>query len=180
MKFLNLIFKTKTVKHQAPEPVGIKPDEHRILQLESQIAGLKLTIENLHETIENQRQLLADSEKNRENIIAGTMDSRLQNLFSSLASPLAQLALQRAIALAGKEIKAENIFKLVSVIENTMEEAGLEQVFQSNEIHPYDAERMNPVMPGIDFAAGENVLVRLPGFVFKGKYICKPLVDKTG
>jgi len=148
------------------------------MAFQSEIAGLKLTIENLQESLENQRQLLADSEKNRQNLIDVTMDSRLQHLFGGLASPLAQLALLQTLVSEGKEIKPENIFKLVSAIEDTLKESGLVRVFQTNEIHPFDAEKMNPVMPGITFTEGENVLVRLPGYSFKGRYICKSLVDK--
>lgn len=178
MKFLSFLFKSKTASKPASDLHGIKPDEHRVLQLESEIAGLKLTIENLNLIIENQRELLANTEKNSECLIAEIMDSRFLHVFGGLASPLAQLSLLRVLALEGKEIKTENIFKLVSVIETALQDLDMEAVHQTNQTYPFDAESMNPVKPRLSFLPDENVLVRLPGYSYKGKIISKSLVDK--
>lgn len=157
---------------------AIQLENNNDLAQEAKIAGMQLAIDELKQSLDNQKLLLANSEKSKEILVTQTMDSRMQHLFIGLASPLAQLALQRALASEGKEIKPENIFKLLSAIENVLEEAGLKQIHQSGEAHPWNPENMSPVMPGITFNEGENVLIRLPGYVYKGKYICKSLVDK--
>jgi molecular chaperone GrpE (heat shock protein) len=148
------------------------------LALHSEIAGLKLTISELKQELINREAMLQQAENSHQEKLKQLLETKLSNLFGGLASPLAQLALQRALASEGKEIKPENIFKLLSAIENVLEEAGLKHIHQSGEIHAWNPENMSPVMPGITFTEGENVLIRLPGYVYKGKYICKSLVDK--
>jgi hypothetical protein len=160
-------------------PVPVETSDNSVLLLQSEIAGLQLTIGELKQELINQQTLLAESEKSRQRIVDETLDAKLQTIFVGLASPLAQLALLQNLYTEGKELKTENIFKLVSMIESNLNEAGLTRLHQVNETLPFDPAAMGTVKPGLTFAPGEKIRVRLPGYSFKGKYICKSLVDKT-
>ena len=149
------------------------------LALQSEIAGLQLTIAELKNELSNQQALLAEDGKSRQAKINETVDAKLQKLFGELASPLSQLALLQSLFAEGKEVKTANIFKLVAVIESALTAKGLSKLLEVNEICPYDATTMDPIKSGITFAPGEKIRVRLPGYLFKGNYLCKSLVDKT-
>ena len=179
MKFLKLFLKSRGIEPPLVNPADNKTDDYSILKLQSEIAGLKLTVEQLKQELENGQSLLAESEKSRQSIISDTVDAKLQNLLGNLASPLSQIALLQSLISAGKEIKTENIFKLVSIIESNLGETGLVRLHQVGENLPFDSECMGPLKPGVIFSPGEKIIVRLPGYLFKGKYICLSLVDKT-
>jgi hypothetical protein len=177
LKIIKEIFKGKTAT--VTNDVPVETSDNNALLLQSEIAGLQLTIGGLQQELANQKALLAESEKSRQNMVNETLDAKLQTIFVGLASPLAQLALLYSLLKEGKEVKSENIFKLVSLVEATLEEAGLTRLHQVNDTLPFDPAAMGAVKPNLSFTSGEKIRVRLPGYSFKGKYICKSLVDKT-
>jgi molecular chaperone GrpE (heat shock protein) len=159
--------------------ITAEPIDNMAIALQSEIAGLQLTIKELKNELSNQQALLADSEKNRQAIVNETVDAKLQKLFGELASPLSQLALLQSLFVEGKEVKTANIFKLVAAIESSLTDKGLSKLHEVNEICLFDATTMDPIKSGITFAPGEKIRVRLPGYSLKGNYLCKSLVDKT-
>ena len=180
MNLFKNIVRIFTQNHAGPaNDITAKPSDFFALALQTEIAGLQLTISELKNELSNQQVLLADAEKSRHAIVNETVDTKLQKLFSELASPLSQLALLQSLFAEGKEVKTANIFKLVAVIESALTAKGLSKLLEVNEICPYDATTMDPIKSGITFAPGEKIRVRLPGYLFKGNYLCKSLVDKT-
>ena len=163
-------------------PAGDKsaePVDNIALELQSEISGLQLNIAELKNELSNQQVLLANAEKIRQDSINETVDAKMQKLFGELASPLSQLALLQSLFAEGKEVKTANIFKLLVRIESALTEKGLLKLHEVNEICLYDATIMDPIKSGITFATGEKIRVRLPGYSFKGNYLCKSLIDKT-
>ncbi|GEM_PF-6185969 len=156
-----------------------EPVDNIILALQSEVVGNQLTIAELKNELSNQQALLADAEKSRHAIVNQTVDTKLQKLFSELASPLSQLALLQSLFVEGKEVKTANIFKLVAAIESSLTDNGLSKLHEVNEICPFDTTIMDSIKSGITFAPGEKIRVRLPGYSLKGNYLCKSLVDKT-
>jgi hypothetical protein len=157
-----------------------RPSESEsLLKLQSEIAGLQLTIAELRAAQDNQQALLMEAERSRAILAEESANARMNALFSAFASSLAQLALLRSLALQGKEIKTANIFKLITLIEETLAEAGLEQLYHCGETLPFNGEQMSPATSGVNLREGDAVIVRMPGFRYRGKVILKALAEKN-
>jgi molecular chaperone GrpE (heat shock protein) len=175
------IFKTLVdwfASHKSASPLINSQEQEGVLKLKSEIAGLHLSIASLQESLANQKALYEDAEKNKTAFIEQTLDARLHSLFANLAPPMAQLGLLQNLFSQGKEIKTENVFKLVSLLANTLEDAGMTPLHQPNETCLYNPATMTPAKTGLSFTQNEKVLVRLQGYSFNGKLISKSLVDK--
>lgn len=156
-----------------------KIEESAELALQSEIAGLKLTISELKQELINREAMLQQAENSHQEKLKQLLEIKLSHLFSELSSPLAQLTLLQSFVKEGKELKAENILKLVAVISETLSENGMIQLHELNAVLPFDSASMAPIKPELSFISGEKIRVRLPGYSFKGKYLCKSMVDKS-
>jgi len=163
---------------KSASPLINPQQQEEILKLKSEIAGLQLSIAGLQESLAGKQALSQEAEKNKTAFIEQTLDARLHSLFANLAPPMAQLVLLQNLVSQGKEIKTENVFKLVSLLANTLEDAGMKPLHQANENCLYNPATMSPAKPGLSFAQNEKVLVRLQGYSFNEKIISKSLVDK--
>jgi hypothetical protein len=161
-----------------PAP-NYKTEEGAELALHSEIAGLKLSIGELKQELNNRQALLQQVESSHREKLNQLLEAKLSNLFGGLAAPLAQLALLQSLASEGKELKTENIFKLVTMIIDTLSENGMLQLHEVNAVLPYDGAGMAPIKPELTFTPGEKIRVCLPGYSFNDKYLCKSLVHKV-
>ena len=161
-----------------PAP-NYKTEEIAELALHSEIAGLKLTISELKQEVNIWQAMLQQAESSHQKKSNLLLESKLSNLFGELASPLAQLALLQSLATEGKELKTKNIFKLVTMISDTLRENGMLQLHEVNAILPYDDAGMASIKPELSFTPGEKIRVCFPGYSFKGNFLCKSLVYKV-
>ncbi len=179
MRIFKKIFNAFSKKRSEPEISEAKPEEAVIFRLQSEISGLKLTISELQLNFDDQKVLLEESYRNKEKSVTESTDARIQQIFVDLISPLAQLNLLKALAAEGKEIQNENIFKLVTIIESTLEDYGLKPIHTVSQQYLFDPECMHPIKSDLSYTPNEKVLVRLPGYTFREKIISKSLVDKV-
>lgn len=179
MRIYNKIFNAFSKKRSEAETSETRPEEAVILRLQSEISGLKLTISELQLNFDDQKVLLEESYRNKEKSVTESTDARIQQIFVDLISPLAQLNLLKALAAEGKEIQNDNIFKLVAIIESTLEDYGLKPIHTVSQQCLFDPECMHPIKSNLSFTQKEIVIVRLPGYSFKEKIISKSLVDKA-
>jgi hypothetical protein len=147
------------------------------LPLKAEIAGLQLTIRELRQLLDSQKVLLEDCEKIRKAIVEAAIEARLRAFFCSIAPSLGQLVLQQSLLASGKEVKAENVFRLVDLLISSLDEHGMKQAHQCCIPLPFDPSVMNPMRSEQAFAAGEEVFVRVPGYIYIDSYLCKSLVD---
>jgi hypothetical protein len=156
-----------------------RPSESEtLLKLQSEIAGLQLTIAELRAAQDNQQALLMEAERSRAILAEESANARMNAHLSALASPLAQLALLQSLAGQGKEIKSANIFKIIDLIGETLADAGMEQLYHCGDSLPFNGEQMSPATSGLNLQEGDSAIVRMPGFRFNGKVIHKALADK--
>ena len=168
----------KKKSERIEERLPIMPEEQSICALQAEIAGLKLTISELQNNMINQQSLLSESEKNKQLIISELLESKIEDIMISLAPTLGQLALLETMFSNEREVKMENIFKLVRIIESSLKETGLRRLHNPGEIQEFNMISMQSVKEGVELSEGQKVVVRLPGYLFKDKYIWKSLVDK--
>lgn len=168
-------FRKKEPEVKMPPPPA---DDSVELRLRAEISGLKMNITELQQVIENQKIMLDESFRNKDRVIAESVDARFNRLLTDISSPLAQLNLLRSLEQEGKIIKNENLFKLIGILESSLEDIGLKPLHAINDQFLFDPETMHPIKPDLSLNQGERVLVRLSGYRYKDKVISKSLVDK--
>jgi transcription antitermination factor NusG len=175
MKFMRCLFGRKAAIGKEKE-IAENADEQK---RQAELAGLQLTIAELQQQQAAMQKLLLSNEKSTQERIIASAEAKLESAFGSLATPLAQLRFQQSMHEAGKEVKLENIFKLFVVIEERLSLAGLHCIHSTNDILPFDSETMSPVRQELVFEKGQEVKIVFPAYMYRNKYLCKAIVDKT-
>ena len=158
-----------------PEPLPAPPPEPgtaaaRIVELEMQL------------TERNDRiaALLAESNAQR-GAARGDAEAvaadRMSKLLRRLAPLLAQADAMRHFEAAGKPLRAEDAFALVSKIEKVLAEEGVERIGEAGEETGFDP-RFHQRLSGGDVKDGDRVHVRFVGFRQGDRVLNKALVTR--
>ncbi len=145
--------------------------DEEILRLQSEVAGLRLSLEEAMAAIEKQNKQAKEAEQACQTLMEARMEARLKQLFGELASPMAQLQLQQWLVEQGKDVKPGNIFKLVAALGNALEEAGMKKAYTCGERAGFNAHGMAFLTHNSSCSEGESVVVRIPACIYKEQYL---------
>ena len=149
----------------------MKPEQQNEAQ------ALRLELEQARKLLEStQRELETlrfTSQRNQHE----QADDRLEQLFTELATPVAQLAVQRALSQQGVELKQRDLLAVSSRLAQALETGGLKLEGEPGQELPYSPDHHQPLSLDTALKAGQTVRVRFPGVSFRGRWLKKAMVE---
>jgi len=162
-----LLLFSSSKKEQEKEPV-----------FDSKKGALELELNELKNELIKEKEfnkaLIRDSEK----AAAAGKDSELERIFANIAVPLSQLLLQESLLRGGKQIANEDIMKIVLSLLNIFKEEDLTVLGVPGDEVKYSVDEMQPLRGDYNPTVNESVLIKIPGFKYKGKIIRKSFIEK--
>jgi molecular chaperone GrpE len=145
--------------------------------LASRLAGLQLDLHERDEQIARLRQEFALQERQAEQEAGRAAEGGLHALARAAAPLLSQLSTLRAMAEAGREVRAADVLKLAEKIKAVFVEAGLEPLGRNGEVCPFDS-RFHQRLSGGDVQEGDPVRIRFEGYRLGDMVLTKAMVSR--
>lgn len=178
--WLARLFGGGAARHQAGrEGHGVRSDDE-VLSLRRDLQSLKLELEEREREVRILRDELDRTRTREEERARGVMETRLESLLIDIAAPASQLLTQ--IHLFEKENKPLEVRDVISVSRRMLRALmnhGLEVQGEPGREEAYDPGRHEPIAHDV-IPVGEMVIVRFPGFSYKGRVIRKAGVQRSG
>ena len=156
----------------------VKGDE-RALELERGLQALRIELAERDQTI---TRLKADLERDRsagQALIAESVQSRIERLFSELATPVSQLMTQAyLLETEGKPVQARDVLSVARRFIRPLEDLGLSIEGQVGATVAFDPNRHEPLSHATDLRPGEPVKIKLVGIAGQGKILRRAGVEK--
>lgn len=154
-------------------------EEEELLKLQSELAGVRLDLEETRRAIAMERDRTQSLEKGRVAAVEESVDARLDRLFTDLAAPLSQLRTQAHLLDTGTPVAATDVVAVAQQFARAVEEAGLTPFGEPGESAAFDPETMQPLRSDQPLTAGEAATVRFAGYRYAGRVLRKALVERT-
>lgn len=158
---------------------GRTTGEEEVVGLRREVQGLRLDLQEKEEQV---RRLKAETEylrQGEERRTQAAVDIALESLFKDLASPVAQLLAQERIVAEGGEVRPRDVLMLARQMVQALADRGLSPIGRAGERAVFSEAQHQP-LDGSPVAEGESVVVRFPGFAFRGRVVRKAMVQKQG
>ncbi|MFM9073569.1 MAG: hypothetical protein ACKOOC_09240 [Cyanobium sp.] len=153
-------------------------EQARRLAAESELQSVRIDLAHA-----NQQILQAGAERGRQGqeeaaAIENHLAIQLEELLTSLATPLTQLLTQQhLIEREGKELGTKDLLATSRRIWQGLAPFGVEVLESIGEVVPYDPDRHLPLSQGSMVGAGTPVRVRIPGLLLKGRVLKSAAVE---
>ncbi len=162
---------------------GRKPvptDEDHILDLERQIQSLRLDLQERESLIAALRTELEQHRRSEQARVEELVQTATERLLSEAAAPAVQLLTQaHLLEHEGKPVAARDILNVARRLVRVIENHGLSVEGGIGEPVAFDPDR-HQVLGGEGFpAAGQSVVVRIPGAAYQGRILYKAGVEVT-
>lgn len=154
--------------------------DDEVLSLRRDLQSLRLELEERDRELRILREELQRTRTREEERARGVMESRLESLLTDIATPASHLFTQ--IYLFEKKQKTVEVRDVVSVSRRMLRalmDHGLEVQGEPGREELYDPGRHEPIAHEV-ISSGERVVVRFPGFAYKGRVIRKAGVQRLG
>jgi len=150
--------------------------EDTVLALRRELATVQLERQETRDALERARAQMKALEETIARRVEDRVEARLQEFFANLVAPLSQLKLQEALIASGTEVASRDVMILVRQFTGAVEAAGVEPIGQVGETQAFDPEINQPVGEAI-LTPGAPVVVRFPGYRFRGRVLRKAFVE---
>lgn len=141
----------------------------RIAALELDIRDRDAEIRQLRQEYHFQREQMAHCQAEA-GIIA------LEGLARQLATPLAQLGAMRAVLDTGREVRLEDIFKMIEKFENTLIKSGVTRIGAVGAVTAFDS-RLHHCLSGPELQENNPVVIRFSGYRHGETILLKAMVN---
>lgn len=143
-------------------------NETQILRLELEQARKELR--NLQRELETVR---FTSQRNQ----SEQADDRLEQLFTELSTPLAQLAVQRALDQQGKELRQRDLLAVSGRMLEALQGRGVKLEGEPGQELAFSPDHHQPLSLDSSLKPGQTVKIRFPGVSFRGRWLRKAMVE---
>lgn len=144
---------------------------------QNEVQALRLELEQAQRLLDNtQRELETlrfTSQRNQQE----QAQDRLEQLFSELATPVAQLAVQRSLSQQGLELKQRDLLAVSGRMLQALETAGLKLEGEPGQELAFSPDHHQPLSLETALKAGQTVKIRFPGVSFRGRWLKKAMVE---
>jgi molecular chaperone GrpE (heat shock protein) len=141
-----------------------------------EIAHLRLRIQELEAQLEQARRHAEYARQTEHARAAAAADATLETLLTELATPLSHLHAQLHLAEQGA-LPPDAPLKTARHLFRALEAWQVHMEGTVGAVEPYDPERHMPLRADAEPHAGQPVIVRLAGVVYKGKRLRKAGVE---
>lgn len=144
----------------------------RLLNLESEIQSLRLTINEREQTIAQLRSELERQRQNESNNQAIAFQTQQEQVFSELAAPISQLLTQiYLLEIENKPVQAKDAIAIVKRMLRVFTEQGLTQVGNIGEVVNFDPNLHQPLSSAVEINNGQAVKIRVAGLTYQGRVL---------
>lgn len=144
---------------------------------QNEAQGLRLELEAARKQLEQTQRELEALRFTSQRYSQDQAEDRLEQLFSELATPVAQLAVQRFLNEKGVELKPRDLLVVSSRMYEALRAAGLGLEGEPGQEVVYSPDHHQPLSLDAQLAVGQTVRIRFPGVSFRGRWLKKALVE---
>jgi molecular chaperone GrpE len=145
--------------------------------LHSQLASLKMDLADRDDQMQRLRDEFGRERQQKETAISSSVSSEIEQFSKKLAPLLSQLETMRSLHEQGRDIKIEDLLKLLGKMEKVVLSSGLEPIGTVGERSRFDSH-LHQRMSGGDVSDGDPVRVRFVGYRFKDNILTKAMVSR--
>jgi molecular chaperone GrpE (heat shock protein) len=151
--------------------------EH-LLTLENELQSLRIDLEGREQHITSLQQEIERMRARQDQMQDDVTTSRLEALFSDLASPASQILTQaHLVEQQGKPVQAADVLAVARRFIRALERHGVNFEGQISEQVAYDPNRHTLMQQASATRPGEMVKIQFSGVVYRSKMIYKAIVE---
>jgi molecular chaperone GrpE (heat shock protein) len=155
--------------------------EREISKLKREIQGLRLELEECDRKVKEIKDLFEYKREGSASQITESVQLKMEQLLSELATPIAQIMTQAHLVDVGKEsVAAVDVIVLVKRMVRVLEDHGMKLEGQVGDVVPFDPDQHEPLSAEVSIVRGEQVVVRFRGISHKGVLLRKAGIEKVG
>ncbi len=139
--------------------------------------ALRLELEAARKQLDNTQRELETLRFTSQRYSHEQAEDRLEQLFTELATPVAQLAVQRALNGQGVELKSRDLLAVSGRMFEALQTAGLKLEGAPGDELAYSPDHHQPLSLDTALKAGQTVKIRFPGVSFRGRWLRKAMVE---
>jgi molecular chaperone GrpE (heat shock protein) len=150
-------------------------------KLKREIQGLSLELEECDRSAKRLKDLIAHQREGSASQITESVQSKMEQLLSELATPITQIMTQAHLVDVDKEtVATRDVIVLVKRMVRVLEDHGMELEGQVGDVVPFDPDQHESLSAEVSPIRGERVVVRFRGVSYKGVLLRKAGIDKVG
>ena len=160
-------------RQRAGEPVAT-----RVLSLERELQGLRLTLAERDHSLERLRGDLVRERENVRDHVDDVARADVQRLLGAIATPVAQLVtLSHLHDASATEVQVKDVLNVAMRLVRALGEEGLVRFGAVGETVPFDPDRHDPLSTTALLQPGQPVAVRFVGLSHAGRILRKAGVE---
>jgi molecular chaperone GrpE (heat shock protein) len=161
--------------------LGKKPAAEQVLDLDREVQGLRLELEERDRDIVNLMDELMRTRAGTITRAAEAVQAQVEGLLTDAATPVAQLLTQaHLLEVEGKPVQARDVLAVAKRLVRSLEDNGLVLEGSVGETVPFDPNRHEPLSADASLTPGQPVIVRFVGAAYQGKLLRKAGVALPG
>jgi molecular chaperone GrpE (heat shock protein) len=166
------ILKAKSIPQQSDL------EHEALIRAQNEAASARLDADETRQNIKALQRRLDAEQNARSDAIESSMAAQLEPIIADAAALLAQISLQDHIIQSGKPVQSSDVMALARQFVRIFERIGLQPSNKTGERAVFSPEIHRPLSGGSPPPPGASVIIKMPGFLYKGRLIRPAMIAK--